>query len=277
MSANYSREELFELNLPGFERDATFMDVVDPTTDWQPALSLSIYGVNPDSGQLDILTAIRTEGTETHPMVISTPTGRFPKQFEGALIADKKDLVTEAPEFRIDEIDPTQNLTIATFDAKSEPIPDRNRILPYLTHEVLARKLGLGQHLQKTNDSEPIATVSLSEMIAGFSYCRDDKETGEPRWEPLVMYAAAILVKNRAIIPRETKAYREIGWTKIDDFLVGHAQRKAKELVPTIDPQDEVGVCVRGLCLASSGSITRKPSIFTHLGIQEGPLVLARS
>jgi hypothetical protein len=265
MSARYTASQLPELNLPGFRSEATVMDIVQQETDWQPVLSLSIYSPNPDNPeQLDVLTAIRTAGTRTHPGVVSTPTGRFPHAFQLPLLESRD--AAEFTRFRIDEINASEKQVVASFRPQPQDMPDLDDPLSFLAHETVERKLGLGDAMHDKEGSEPLATVSLSEIVAGIGYPTDDPETGEPLLEPLLMYGAVMLIHNRDAFPDNTASYREIGWTKMEDFMDGHADKRADMLVPGIAPEDEATVCVRGLCLSTTSQVTDNPDLAGHLG-----------
>lgn len=266
MSARYTASQLPELNLPGFRSEATVMDIARQETDWQPVLSLSIYSRNPDDPeQLDVLTAIRTAGTRTHPGVVSTPTGRFPHAFQLPLLESRDPI--ELASFRVDEINASEKQVVASFEPQLQDMPDLDDPLSFLTHETVGRKLGLGDAMHDKEGSAPVASVSLSEIVAGIGYPTDDPETGEPLLEPLLMYGAVMLVHDRGIFPESTASYREIGWTKVEDFMDGHVDKKAEMLVPGIAPEDEATVCVRGLCLSTTSQVTVNPNLGDHLGL----------
>lgn len=285
MADRYPIEQFLELKLPGFNSEATLWDIAHAPTDWQTVLSLSIYSLRPDgSGELDVLTAIRTDDTETHPHVISTPTGRFPQPFQAPLLVSRKevfkkieagesspararDLSHKPGHFRLGPVGPEENQVVATFAPKLTELPDRQDTLAYLAQDILARKLGLGEALQKTEGCSAIGTISLSEVIAGFSYAADKKETDQPLWEPLLMYAAVIMLNDRNLLPKQTKAYRKIGWTSVDNFLEGQKSKQSELLIPDIEAADEASVCIRGLCLRSTWIVSNGANLRGHLGL----------
>lgn len=270
-NAAYTEAQLRDLNLPGYRSEATVHDLVGRgDTDWQPVLSLSVFSENPRTGELDLLTAIRRHEAPTHPHVISTPTGRFPKAFELPLFEVKSKALAVTPLVTLPAVGVPSNLTAATLIANAEELPDRGSPLPFVAHELLARKLGLAGALQRTAARKLVGTVSLSEMIMGFSYVgdvRDDDGTEHPLWEPLVMYAAVMRLLDRTLIPAQTAAYRHLSWVPCDQFLTGHLRKDPRRLIPGIAAEDEATVCVRGLCLLSTRSVVLSPGFREHLGL----------
>ena len=265
----HTAEQIEQLNLPGFREEATIGEITAPGTDWQTVMSLSIYRRNPDDPEgLDVLTAVRTSDTPTHGNVASTPTGRFPKVFEPALLADKEPYIIDAPPVLLDELSIHKNQVVATLAPNVEGLPGRDSPFTFISHETLARKLGLSDALQSKKDQETqLGTLSLSEILAGFSWAADDPETGEPLWEPIVMYAGAVLLEDHSQLPTSSVAYTNIGWTTITDFLDGHQARSSRMVVPSLEPTAEIDVCVRGFCLSSTRAVTINPALRPHLGI----------
>lgn len=279
-------EKFPDLQLPGFESEANLWDIVGMSTDWQTVLSLSIYSRNPDNPQeIDVLTGIRADSTETHPNVVSTPTGRFPQQFQAPLLASRravyreidssessharaKDIFIKPGHFRLDQVGIRENQVAASFEPNITELPNREDPLAFLAHETLARKLGLGEVLQKTKELGAIGTISLSEVIAGFSYAADEWDTDTPLWEPLLMYASIVMLNDRSLIPAQTKAYRKISWVSVDNFLEGQRTKKSELLIPGIDAADEATVCVRGLCLTTTSTVSLVArQLRSHLGL----------
>jgi hypothetical protein len=133
MAARYPAEQLAELQLPGFRREARIWDVASQHTDWQSVLSLSVYSQNPAGpNQIDVLTGIRQDDSETHPHVISTPTARFPQSFQTAVLHSRRDVAQEVDmsdsshahardtfispgHFRLDTVDTRENQTVISF------------------------------------------------------------------------------------------------------------------------------------------------------------------
>jgi hypothetical protein len=269
-NASYTEAELRDLNLPGYRREATVHDLAGRgDTDWQPVLSLSVFSENPRTAELEVLTAIRRHEAPTHPHVISTPTGRFPKAFELPLFEVKSKALAVAPPVMLGEVGVPSSISAASYTANAEDLPDRGAPLPFVAHELLARKLGMAHGLQRTSASTLIGTLSLSETIIGFSYvgdAPDNNGTERPLWEPLVMYAAVMRLMDRALIPAQTPAYRDISWVPCDQFLAAHLRKDPRRLIPGIAAEDEATVCVRGLCLISTRSVILTPGLRDHLG-----------
>jgi len=286
MADRYPIEQFPDLQLPGFNSEATLWDIASMPTDWQTTLSLSIYSRNPDSPEkIEVLTGIRTDDTETHPHVVSTPTGRFPQQFQSPLLESRKsvykevdagetshawarDIFLKPGHFRLNEVGIRENQVVATFDPNLTELPNREDPLAFLAHETLARKLGLAEALQKSREFRAIGTISLSEVIAGFSYAADEEGTDTPLWEPLLMYAGVVMLNDRTLIPEQTRAYRKISWTGVDDFLEGQRTKKPELLIPDIDAADEATVCVRGLCLTTTSTVSMTADLRSHLGVE---------
>lgn len=268
MSARYLASQLPDLRLPGFGSEATVWDIAEAETDWQPVLSLSVYSRSPDDpNQLDVLTAIRTDGTRTHPGVVSTPTGRFPHGFQLPLLESRRDQQVAADGFRLDEVHVKETAVVSRFSPNQQDLPDLDDPLSFVAHETLARKLGLGDAMHDKEGAGPMGTVSLSEIVAGFGHPTSD-EQNQPLWEPLLMYGAVMMLHDRSLVPEATATYRNIGWTSIEDFLDGHGNKRSELLIPAIAPEDEATVCVRGLCLKTTETVTVTPTLSAHLGLE---------
>jgi hypothetical protein len=179
-----------------------------------------------------------------------------------------RDIFISPGHFRLDTVDTSENQTVISFLPNTVDIPNREDPLAYLAHEPLARKLGMADALQNRTDSQSIGTISLAEVIAGFSYAADH-EDGTPLWEPLLMYAGVMLLHDRRMIPEETVAYRKLGWTSVQDFVSGHMAKSSEQLIPTISDADIATVCVRGLCLTTTSTVTVSERLRAHLGLKK--------
>lgn len=271
-NASYTESELQELNLPGYRTESTLRDIVATgDTDWQPVLSLSIFSANPETAELEVLTAIRRDESLTHPHVISTPTGRFPKAFQQPLVGAKCKELAVAPRVKLSKVTAQSRVGIARFNPNLEELPNRGAPLSFVAHELLARKLGLAHGLQRTSAGPPVGTVSLMEMSIGFSYVgdiQDENGIERPLWEPLIMYVAAMRLADRKLIPSESVAYRSLSWVSTERFMAGHDRKDPRLLIPEIKERDEATVCIRGLCLISTSLVIVSNGLNKHLGLE---------
>lgn len=269
-NASYTETELRGLNLPGYRSEAALTDIAGRgDTDWQPVLSLSIFAFNPRTSAVEVLTGIRRDDAPTHPHVISTPTGRFPKAFEAPILDTKRGSLTLAPRASVGRVSAWSRVGIAFFGPNLEELPHRGAPLPFVAHELLARKLGMARGLQRAVAGRPVGTVSLREMSIGFSYVgdlRDPEGNEHPLWEPLLMYAVVMRLDDRGLIPAESAAYRKLAWVPSEEFLAGHERKDPRLLIPGIGESDEASVCVRGLCLLSTRSVITGGGLREHLG-----------
>ncbi len=268
MAQLYSLEQLDQANLPGFHGAATLQECLFQETDWQTVLSLTILS-EVDGGGLKILNSIRREDTNmTHPGVVSTPTARLPRRFAHQLLRSKYDYLIEGDKtLHLNEVNPQQPQTIMQLSGNHEAIPDSEAPLSYVAASLMAGKLGCATALESASAANPLGSVSLETLIGGFSYAADDA-SGEPLFEPLIMLGAAVRLEDPSIIPETTEAYRRNSWVSLEAFRKGYASRKANLLIPSITPDEEVAVCVRGLCLATSSvNIADEGRLQEHLGL----------
>lgn len=266
MANLYTMEQLSEANLPGFHTPAALSEVLAPQTDWQTVLSLSML-TQGDNG-LMIQTGIRREDTNfTHPGVVSTPTGRVPRRLAHQLLRDKYENRVQGDSLvHLAEVNPQRPQVIASLSGNAEPLPNSEAVLPFLASALMASKLGCAQVLEQATTENPLGTVSLSTIMAGFSYASDEQASGEPLFEPLIMLGAVADIKDPGILSQTTEAYRQVSWVDLDEFRKGFATRRANILIPNITPEEEVKVCVRGLCLATSGAaISDETSLTAHI------------
>jgi len=202
-----------------------------------------------------ILNGIRREDTnETHPGVVSTPTARMPRRISHQLVRSRYHNLVEGDKvLHLDEVNPQQPQVIMHLSGNQDVIPNSESPLPYVAASLMAGKLGCAEALEAASTRDPIGTVSLETLIAGFSYAADDA-SNEPLFEPLIMLGATVNLFDPAIIAETTEAYRRNSWVNLETFKKGYATRKANLLIPSITPGEEVSVCVRGLCLATSSA-----------------------
>lgn len=267
MARMYTMEQLDYANLPGFKEPATLNECLFQDTEWQTVLSLTILAEA--EGGLKILDGIRREDTNaTHPGVVSTPTGRLPRRFAHQLLRDKyNSLIGGDSMIHLNEVNPQQPQIITHLSANTEVLPNSESPLAYAVASLMAGKLGCAAILEEASASSPIGTVSLETLLGGFSYASDDLDSGEPLFEPLIMFGATVMLEDQSIIPETSEAYRRNSWIGLNAFHKGFASRKANILVPGITAQEEVEVCVRGLCLATSNAnIADEKRLRQHLG-----------
>lgn len=270
----HTAEQVEFLRLPGYKRSADIHDVFLGDNDWQPILSLSIFREG-DNG-LEILTGLRREDTHaTHPGVVSTPTKRMPSSIAKILFSEKLHNVSGSSPFNLGVIDPTHPEVVARFSPNTETVPDSSSMLPFLAADLMARKLGLADALERSNGDNPLGKVSLMNIIAGFSNATVDPVTEENLFEPLIVFGAATLLDRPDEVPVETASYRNLTWVNADNFVKGVEQKDAPLLIEGLTVDDEISVCVRGLCLATSRSNLIVPGVTDHLGIAEQGLKAA--
>lgn len=255
------------LNLPGYKNPADISEVFQRDNDWQPLLSLTIFRES-DAG-VELLTGVRREDVNpTHPGVVSTPTKRLPRKIAESLFAGKEQNLQESDAFRLDSIDPTHPVVAARFQGNSEDIPDNSSALPFLTANLLACKLDSADALESSNKDNPFGSVSLQSMIAGFSNATADEKTGKALFEPLIVFGAVAMLNRPDAIPAATSSYRNISWVPVADFVEGVDQKNAPLLIEGLTPEDEISVCVRGLCLTTSRSnVIDLPGLSSHLNL----------
>ena len=118
-----------------------------------------------------------------------------------------------------------------------------------------------------------ISAASVARCIVGFSYL-DDDSSGEPLYEPLIMLGAVVGLDARiARKIQTTDSYSHLGWVDIGRYTHGVATKNLTEVLSATKPSDELTVCVRGLCNATSSAIVSNPvEIQRHL-TEEGILV----
>lgn len=262
MAELYTEEELYSLNLPGFMSEATLSEALAQDTDWQTVLSLTL--VNQSENGFEIQDGIRRRETNpTHPDVVSTPTGRVPKSVARILVEQKFAAEShEEPFWEIDEVAPQRPKVVTQLKGNIETLPNNEAILPFIAAGLLARKLGCAPALERAGAEKPFGTVSLSTVLAGFSYAADRFEAGQEihLFEPLLMLGAIVDVADKSSLPVDSESYRAISWVKFSDYRQGFAGRAADMLIPGITAEDQVKVCVRGLCLATSNATIENPA-----------------
>lgn len=267
----YTEEQLHTAVLPGFLEPATLGDSLQPDTDWQTVLSLTV--VHRGDNGVQILNGIRREDTNsTHPGIVSTPTGRLPRKMASAIITEKTDSLEEIHDttWTLGAVDSQNPKIIGQLSGNAQPVPDHEASLPYATGALLASKLGCSAILEASSSANPIGTVSLETLLAGFSYVRNDVDSDEPLFEPLIMLGATVRLYNPSIIATTTESYRMNSWVDLESYKTGHANKDASLMLPGITSEDEVTVCVRGLCLAtSSANIADERKLEQHISEPE--------
>lgn len=258
MAELYTEQEIQNQYLPGFGELSTLDRTLAPETAWQTVLSLTVVAKT-EGGELEVMDGIRrAESNPTHPDVVSTPTGRLPRSIASAILASKADTrPADQPKWLIESLDPKTPVVVEQLRANIEAVPERESPLPYAVGALMAGKLGCAGALELASSKRPIAHASLATILGGFSYASDrELASGEtvPVYEPLIMLGSVITVEDKHIIPNETESYRSISWVPLDEYLTGVREREAGRLITDISVEDEVSVCVRGLCLATSAA-----------------------
>jgi hypothetical protein len=252
--------------LPGFSRAADvsclFTDVDAPSL-WQPVLSATIVTRLKDG--LHVLTGKRTStANKTHANVASTPTMRIPAP-------DARLLLAERALFNLQSvIDPLRPFVSESVYPSVAKLPDNTDPLAAKICGLLASKLQLGSALELAQNQE-VGRASLARYIVGFSYL-EDNWLGEPLYEPLVMLGTIVGLDTELAeqIPFNTPSYSNLGWTPIEQYVHGVATKSLLEVIPTASPEDEIEVCVRGLCNATSSTILADPlEIRRHLSEED--------
>lgn len=253
--------------LPGLvEPGDVFTILTDPRIKclWQPVLSATV--VTRFNGQLQVLTGKRTaEGNTTHTNVASTPTMRIPDEEAGLLLPD------HVPFCLSGSIDPLKPFISESLTPSVAGLPDSRDVLAAKVANLLALKLGLGQALESSRQG--VGRASLARCIVGFSYL-DDTVTGEALFEPLIMLGAVVGLDQKIAeqIPPATVSYSNLGWTPLSTYVHGVATKTLFEVIPSAKPEDELEVCVRGLCNATSSAILSTTSEIQYHLTEEGIL-----
>jgi hypothetical protein len=268
----YNLEQLGNLNLPGYQQPARLCQIVDPSTDWWPVLSLSIFRKNPENPrQLQILTGVR-HNTTTHDGVVSTPTGQISKQHAVELALERHMWFEMTPDqessnnYLLECLSETAPLT-QEFGTLVYYPPNQTRLgsinfLTILSHDVLARKLSFppSSELRKKHDpiTSPLGSVSLNRVIYGFSYVDDEPYTDKPLFEPIVMFGAAVLLNEEGVklVPSENNKYRNLGWTSNSATFSDDVFKKDVFNLSPTSGDEAVMFCARGLCLATSAAVS---------------------
>lgn len=254
--------------LPGFSSEADisrlFADIDAPGL-WQSVLSATIVTVLNDGPH--VLTGKRTStANTTHVNVASTPTRRIPTQEAGLL------LVERTPFSLGGVIDPSRPFVSHSVYPSVARLPNNNDPLASKVCALLASKLELGPALELAQYQE-VGRASLARYVVGFSYLEDSPEDG-PLYEPLVMLGVIVGLdwKFAKQIPSKTPAYDNLGWVPVGRYVHGVATKSLLEVIPNASPEDEIEVCVRGLCNATSSTIlAESQEIERHLS-EEGVL-----
>lgn len=286
--SRYTEEELYGLaengKLPGFISPAEFGPELFQGTAWQPVHNMAVIKLDereplsPTVG-LSILTAIRNrDANPTHPDVVSTPTRRMVNEQAAALLTEKDASLQPAGRqaFQLSEVNPARPQLIAPFSPNLEPL-QRAGVLPTLAGTLLQEKLGLGAlEPEERLLWNRLGMVSLSKVLAGFSYV-SDTEAGVPQYEPIIMFGSVL---SSGLIPlpivSDTNDYRNVSWTPAGEFPKNVQNRNVASLVLASE-WDEVYVCVRGMCLATSAqSVADLEDIRRHMGYAQ-PGTLLRS
>lgn len=246
--------------LPGFSREADVSHLfanIDAPSLWQPVLSATI--VTRLKSGLHVLTGKRTSiANTTHTNVASTPTMRIPTQEAGMF------LVEQTPFNLQGVIDPLRPFVSHSIYPSVVKLPDNTDPLASKVCALLASKLQLGSALESAQN-QAVGRASLARYIVGFSYL-EDNASGDPLYEPLAMLGTIVGLDSKIAeqIPSSTPSYSNLGWTPIGRYVHGVATKSLLEVIPTASPEDEIEVCIRGLCNATSSTILADPTEIQH-------------
>lgn len=261
----YTLEQIhaYSDELPGFNESADALEVLYDMqymdNRWQPVLSATV--VTRINNELHVLTGARgDEGNTTHVNVASTPTMRIPQQEARSLIVNTDDAV---PFCLFGEVEPSAPFVSRSLEPGTADVPDNTDPLSSKVSHLLALKLGLGSALERAR--EPIGHASLARCVIGFSYLHDDS-SGQALYEPLIMLGAVVGLEPEIAmqIPAQTDSYNRLGWARIDRYAKGVATKTLIEVMPNAQFSDELEVCVRGLCNATSSNIVSGYSDIQH-------------
>lgn len=259
----YTTSEILDhaSELPGLlEKADMFTVLTNPDVKhlWQPVLSATI--VARLDGQLHVLTGQRTaQGNTTHVNVASTPTMRIPNEEAGLLLSEEVSCCLSG------NIDPLKPFISDSLTPSVAQFPDSRDVLAAKVANLLGLKLELSQLLESSRES--IGRASLARCLVGFSYL-EDNDSGEPLFEPLIMLGAIVGLYQEAAeqIPVRTASYDNLGWTPVAAYLRGVDTKTVLDVIPTARPEDELEVCVRGLCNTTSFTVLSTPTeIQNHL------------
>lgn len=246
--------------LPGFMQPGDVFHILEDMlmheSRWQPVLSATVIARLED--KLHVLTGNRiAEGNRTHVNVASTPTMRIPPQEAGFLLAEN------VPFCLSGDIDPLKPFVSESLYPSVAELPHNSDVLAAKVGHLLALKLELGSTLERSTSS--VGRTSLARCIVGFSYL-EDNATGEPLYEPLIMLGAIVGLDTEVAkgIPERTSSYSHLGWTPIDRYTHGVATKTLLEVIPAAKPEDELEVCIRGLCNTTSSTIVSNPEEIQH-------------
>lgn len=248
--------------LPGFSAAADVSCLfasIDAPSLWQPGLSLTI--VTRLHGRLCVLTGKRTAiANKTHVNVASTPTMRLPTQEAQLLLAER------ALFNLYGIIDPLRPFVSKSLCPSVARLPNNTDPLAAKVCSLLASKLQLGSAIESAQNQE-IGRASLARYTVGFSYLEDNSR-GEPLYEPLVLLGTVVGLDTKIAeqIPTNTPSYSNLGWAPIGQYVHGVATKSLLEVIPTASPEDEIEVCVKGLCNVTSSTIlTDSSEVQRHL------------
>lgn len=252
--------------LPGFSEPGTIWraynefkgETIGEGSLWQPVLSATI--VSEFDGAMHVLTGNRTsEGNRTHINVASTPTMRLSSAVAALIMGE------ETPFCLDGNINPAHPFVSESQWPGVEGLPDSQGTLASQVGNLLAMKLDLGRAMETSPDL--LGRTSLARHTVGFSYL-EDSDIGEPLYEPLILFGAVVGLTREAaeLIPKETQSYSHLGWAPIEQYVKGVEDKSVLDVIPSARPTDELEVCVRGLCNATSSAIVSDPvEIKRHL------------
>jgi len=205
-----------------------------------PILSLTILDGSSllEDGAIDascrvLVVARRAETNSTHPNVVSVPTQRLPTALYSAIVesADPTGDVAESSYFRGGMI---ENMEI-----------NGHHPVVYAVESLLARKLGLADHLECDHFRFRAALRTRIAVVALY-----DNLGPESVYEPVNMLNVVVEMQSQSsLLPLETSSYSMVAWTTVQAFLEGVETKDPTHINRKLDPLE---FCVHGVCLQAS-------------------------
>ncbi len=190
-------------------------------------------GISDDS---EVLVCVRNGVVNrTHPEVVSVPTQRIPAVLAERILDKNKSEGTEG-----------DTLLYREHRTSSLDANGHNELI-YIVEALLARKLGIGDSLETDCLTFEAALAGSLEGIAQYpNLCEA---------EPLRMLNVVVYLRSGAkLFPERTESYDLIKWAPVKGFLkMWYGEKDPREI--GLSGQQAMGVCVDGLCIASSADV----------------------
>jgi len=205
-----------------------------PARGFSPVLSLTVLDASTMPGgrvchESRMLVVVRRpECNPTHPNVVSVPTQRVPAALFGDLVA----YGAASPATGGD-------------GGSDSNLHSGHDSLIYATEALLARKLGIGDALER---SELSFSAALTSRVPGHAVYDDGEAPGTS--EPIDMLNVVVKIAPGDIeLPAESASYSYILWATVQSFLDALEQRDPSTIDPRLDP---LKLCLHGLCLSAA-------------------------